>query len=211
MKIKKERRVMMMKNKKWALLFCLFIGLGGVAHAVEERHEDHEALRAMLKTVTEGLNSRNLDAVGPVLSERFSITTVDQKIFTRFSDFKSYFNGLFGGDKPILKSIAFHPDADELTVFLDQNTGISYGSSQDTYNFTDGDVRVMKTRWSATVFKDKGVWKLASLHMGANIFDNPVLEALKKKLCWFAGGALLIGLILGFLIRLITGRSTRTA
>lgn len=185
--------------KQWILLSVLVLGLGRVAQC-EQRHEDHESLRAMLKTVTEAMNKRDLDRLTPLVLDKVAITTLSQKRFTSLAGFKEYFDGLFSGPNPLVKEIVFRPEADELTTFLNANTGVSSGSSNDRYTFANGDVREMMTRWTVTVVKDKGLWKLASLHISGNVLDNPILDALKKKIMLISVVSLAIGFFLGFFI-----------
>ena len=54
----------------------------------EERHDDHEALRALMKKAVEALNTRNFDAIAPSLHKNFTIVTVDNRKFTGLDEFK---------------------------------------------------------------------------------------------------------------------------
>jgi ketosteroid isomerase-like protein len=178
------------------LIFALTLVVSGSALA-EERQEDHDALRAMLRTATEALNSQNFDLIQPLLHENFTIITVDNQKFTTLDDFRTYWNGLFAGDIPLLQRIEVNAVADDLTTFLDESTGVVHGTSRDTYYFTDVGVREMPTRWTAVVQKADGDWKLVKVHFSANILDNPVLDAAKASTIKLAGLALLVGIILG--------------
>jgi ketosteroid isomerase-like protein len=200
-----------MKGSKTLSLLSLgfsFIALAAVfiGAQAQDRKQDHDELRAMLKTMTEAMNSRNIDALAPLFHDKFSITTVDQQVFTNLNDFKTYFNGLFAGDKAPLKSITFNPKADALTEFVGEDVGFVNGASTDTYAFADGDTRVMTSRWTATLHKDNGKWKILTAHIGANIFDNPVLTTLKGWLYKVGAGAGVAGLLLGFALGRLTRR-----
>lgn len=179
----------------------LAFSAGAVA---EERHDDHEALRNILKKGAEALNTRNFDAISPLLHKQFTVVTVDNRKLTTLQDFRNYWNGLFSGDKPLLKKIEAKPIADDLTHFLDENVGVVHGTSDDVYHFQDGDVRTMKTRWTAVVAKEDGAWKLVKLHSSVNLLDNPLLEAAtnaaKRVAMIGAGIGILIGGLAGFLI-----------
>ncbi len=166
----------------------------------QDREKDHEELRALLRTAKEAVNAKNYDALKPLLHEKVSITTIDQKLLTGFDEFKKEFTALFTGDNAPLKSITFNPEADALTEFVGDNIGLSHGTSTDTYVFSDGDTRTMKSRWTATLIKDNGKWKILNLHIGANILDNPVTEAAKGYVSKVGIGAGLGGLVLGFLV-----------
>lgn len=168
-----------------------------------ERDADHAALRDLLKATAEAMNTANLDALDShVMSDGFEVTTVDHKHFTAFKDFKAYWMGMVKGPKAIVKSVKVAPEADQLTEFLAPNVGVCSGHSTDTFTFTDGDVRTMKTRWTAVVKKDGGRWKIARVHFSANMLDNPVLAAVKSG--WINGIAI-GGVILAFLIGAIVG------
>jgi ketosteroid isomerase-like protein len=171
-----------------------------IGASAQDRNRDHDELRALLKTVTDAMNSRNIDALAPLFHEKFSITTVDQQVFTNLSDFKKYFDGLFTGDKPLLKSVTFNPKADALTEFVGEDVGFVHGVSEDSYAFADGDSRQMTSRWTATLHKDNGKWKILNAHIGANLVENPVLTALKGWLYKVGVGAGVAGLLVGFVI-----------
>jgi uncharacterized protein (TIGR02246 family) len=182
-------------------LFLLVLSVvPAAAMAQEARHADHEALRAMLRTATAALNSRNFGAIAPMLTADCSITTVDGKALRGPAAFKAYLDQLYASK---VRSIAFHPAADDLTTFYGEDAGVCAGSSTDTYTFRDGDSRTMSSRWTATVHKDNGVWKVAALHLSANVLDNPVLEATRQRAHLFVAGALIIGLIAGFVLRML--------
>src|SRR5438034_1067934 len=74
------------------VLIALLVALTGSAHAAaEKRHADHEQLRGMLKNVAQALNSRDLDALAPLFSKKFSVVTMDQKRLTSAAEVKDYF------------------------------------------------------------------------------------------------------------------------
>ena len=192
------------------LLLCFIMALVAASAQAEDRQQDHDELRQMLKTATDAMNSKNLDALAPLFYNKFSITTVDQKLFTNLADFKAYYEGLYSGDNAPLKSIMFKPEANALTEFIGDNIGLSHGTSTDTYTFSDGDTRVMTSRWTATVFKDNGKWKILNLHIGADLLANPVVATLKSYVYKAGIGAGLGGLIVGFALAwMLRGRRRR--
>lgn len=195
--------------KTSALSLCFLVSLLSTVSFAQSREQDHEELRALLRAATEAMNAKNFDALSPLFNDQFSITTVDQKLFTSIADFKAYYESLLNGPNAPLKSIAFKPEADDLTVFVGDNIGLSHGTSTDTYNFSDGDTRSMTSRWTATVCKRDGKWKILNIHIGTNLLDNPVLAAAKSYVYKVGAGAAIGGLLVGFLIaRLLRSRKT---
>ncbi len=188
-----------MKRMTFLVVFLFATAL--VASPQEEA--DHEELRAMMRTATQALNAHQIDALAPLMARDFVITTVDGQVFRNLAQFKGYIDGLYGTQ---VQKIEFRPEAAELTKFISADTGLSWGKSTDTYTFKNGNARTMTSHWTATVQRQDGHWKLASLHISANVLDNPVIEAAKRYAWMAAGAALVVGLILGFVLRGITTR-----
>lgn len=187
----------------------VFVSLSGAAIAQDSspgREKDHEALRAVLAKGAEALNTRNLDLIAPLLDPEFTIITVDNRKEVGLEAFKKYYASLFEGPGAMLSKIEVRPVADELTRFLDENDGVVYGTSDETFHFKDGDVRSMKTRWSATVRKEGDVWKLVNVHFSANVLDNPLLAAAKSYAIKLAVGGFAAGLIVGLLLMALLRR-----
>jgi len=186
-------------------LTLLVLGLETPASAQQERSQDHEQLRALLKRGAEALNTRQLDPMAPYLHPEFTLVTVDNRKLKGITELQAYLSELFDGEKATLKSMEVHPDADELTTFLDDNSGIVYGTSNDRYTFSDGDVREMSSRWTAVVQKVGETWKLVSVHFSANVLDNPVIDAVKNtshRMILIVGCVgLAAGLAIGLLLR----------
>lgn len=187
---------------------ALFLISVGTKASAQDRNADHDELRAMLKSVTEAMNTRNLDSIAPLFHSQFTITTVDQQIFTDLPSFKTYFSGLFSGERAVLKSVTFAPTADALTTFVGDNIGLSHGTSTDAYLFADGETRVMTSRWTATLYKENGKWRILNVHIGSNLFDNPVIGALKSWLYKIGAAAGIAGLILGVFLGRIFHRKS---
>ena len=54
-----------------------------------------------------------------------------------------------------------------------------------------------------------GQWRILSLHIGTNFLDNPILDKAESALMTFAGGGLVAGLVLGWLIAFVFTRRKR--
>jgi ketosteroid isomerase-like protein len=189
-----------------SLALSLAAGAFGSAGAQDSRQADHDALRALRAGMTKAINTRDFEGLASALAKEFVLTTVDQQTFRSIAQFRSYWDGLFQGERAVLRRVTVNPEADELTRFVSSEVGIVHGASTDTYEFTDGDTRVMKVRWSAVVQKLDGQWKLVSVHVGTNLFDNPVLDAAKGRARMVAAGALAAGLALGGVVGFLGGR-----
>jgi ketosteroid isomerase-like protein len=176
-----------------------------VAFAAADVHEaDHVALRALRDKAATAINTQDIKALASCFAKDFVFTAVNQTVLTNEAQMQDFFDRMFKSSDALVTSLKSEPTADILTRFVDANTGVCYGSSKDTYTMKSGEVVEMNVRWSATVVKENGEWKVALAHVGTDFLNNPVLDgakALLKKVGVGAGvGGLLVGGILGVMI-----------
>jgi hypothetical protein len=111
---------------------------------------------------------------------------------------------MFHSKSALISSLKTEPKADIPARFIDANTAICYGSSQDIYTLSSGKVVEMDVRWSATVVKENGIWKVALAHVGTDFLDNPVLNGIRgaTKIVGLvaAAGGLVAGLVIGWIV-----------
>ncbi len=91
------------------------------------------------------------------------------------------------------------PTPDDLTILHGGDTAIAFGSSVPHYKY-GGMEFDLDNRWTATLVKEDGQWKLAAYHVSANVLDNSILQLARRSLYWVGGGGLLAGLLLGLLV-----------
>jgi hypothetical protein len=194
-------------NKLIAGMFfaCLVAGIARGAEAEKDK-KDHDELRALLKTFTQAFNSRQIEPLVPYLHKDFSVTMVNQDLVTTPKGMKDYLDKQFTGPGAILKDARIQPEPDIPTIFFEGRFGINRGSSTDTYTLKDGRVFVLKTRWTGTAIKEDGKWKALNAHIGLNIIDNPILDAMERMKWIWAAVAAVIGLVVGALGTLLLKR-----
>jgi hypothetical protein len=96
-------------------------------------------------------------------------------------------------------------EVDDLT-HLYGDTGVATGKSRDQFVLTDGRDFEVNSRWTTTLVKRDGRWKVASFHASTDMFDNPVLHIAIRRTAWWTGASagvvgLLIGTIATWLLR----------
>jgi len=70
----------------------------------------------------------------------------------------------------------------------------------------DGRTFTLKTRWSGAAIYEDGKWKVLTAHVGNNLLDNPILDAMEKMKWIWAAVAAAIGLVVGVLGTLLLKR-----
>ena len=191
-----------------AILVCA--GSGMTASAADENREaDHVALRALRDKVSAAIDKQDIKSLTSCFAKQFAFTAVNQTVLTNEAQVQEFFDRMFRSSEAPLASLKTDAKADILTRFVDANTGTCYGSSKDTYTLKSGKVVEMNVRWSGTVVKEDGQWKVALAHVGTDFLNNPILDAVKGFARNVGVGAGVGGLVVGLVIGGLVGRSRR--
>src|SRR5262249_27402455 len=115
------------------------------------------------------------------------------------------------GPRPGVKRFEPVVTVDELTILHGDSMGIAFGSSRDHYVLADDTEFDVPSRWSATLVRHQGKWKVGSLQVSFNPFDNAVLTAAIRRSYWFVGGAAALGLLVGLVVMWLLRRAPKPA
>ena len=182
----------------WAILITLPMHFFA-QDAEADRKADHEALRGLLGRVTKAVNAQDLKALRACFAKGFVFTTSDQTTITSEEQLDSYYAKMFSGPTALLSSISVAPEATILTSFVGPDVGYCYGTSEDTYKLKAGGEATIPSRWTATLVKENGEWKVLTAHAGINVLENPLMDKAVSMGYKIGAGGLLLGLIVGIL------------
>lgn len=182
-----------------ALILTLSMAAPAAAQPEDPAHEELRSMRAaLLGAITAG----DIERVLPMLDENVVITWQNGEVNRGHAGVKAFFERMgrqsFGGYK-------VPPEPDELTILHGGDTGLSFGRSVGQFNLL-GSSWEFENRWTATLVKRDGQWKLASYHVSWNALDNPLLNAATQSLYPATIVALVAGLLLGVLGMRVWGR-----
>ena len=181
----------------------LSLSLLGVLTAAEpDTMADHQSLRLLLEQATTALNTRHTSDLAPLLAPQATLTFVDQTRCRNATDIEAAFTRWLGPDTD-LASVTFAPKIDGPATIIGA-VALATGMSDDIYQLKNGSSVTVPTSWSATLIKDAGTWRVASLHCGVNLVDNPILTISGQRVAsaWqkIALAALTLGLAIGAVV-----------
>lgn len=184
--------------------------IGGAAEAAaapeptaEQLHDELRALRTAMETA---LNEKDLDALTEHVTPDVVFTTMNGDVVHGPDGIRDYYRKMMEGDDRVVDSITSHFVPDDLSILHGRDVAIAFGSSDDRYVLADGRTFEVAARWTATLFRQDGGWKIAAFHYSTNMFDNPVLDAQRDALIKVGIGALLLVLVVAFLAGRALGR-----
>jgi uncharacterized protein (TIGR02246 family) len=165
----------------------------------------HDELRTLNAGITKAMNENNVDGILSFVHSNVVFTTMNGDVARGHQAIRDYYAKMMTGPNKIVEKVTVNFLADDLTILYQSDTmGVCYGKTQDNYVLTDGTKLDISARWTGTLVKENGKWLVAAFHYSTNMFDNPVLDRLKRLLAGIGVGGTFIGLILGVMI----GRKT---
>jgi ketosteroid isomerase-like protein len=182
-----------------------------VGAAEADREADHAALRQLREKAAAGINNLDAKALASCFAKQFAFTAVTQTVITNEAQAQEFFDRMFRSKDALLTSMKTDPTADIRTRFIDENTGVCYGSTTDTYTLRSGETVMMTNRWSATVVKEDGQWKVALAHVGTDFINSPVVARIASFWRGVTVAAGIGGVVLGLVLGLIAARRKGSA
>ena len=161
---------------------------------------DRQALRELLGKVEAAINENDIAKLRPYLDEKLVITHQNAHVARGIDEVIRYNEQMTKGpDAPIMK-LTTKASIGGPAYFHGDNLAIGYGTAVDRIELRSGQAFSLDVAWSATLVKKEGTWKAAAIHFSTNVLDNAILRAVRKMVWWAAGGGILLGLLIGWLL-----------
>lgn len=195
-------------KKRGFLLVLILSCLNLLAAAADPKIEAaHNELRALRDGLLEAMNKGDIERELTYLHTNVVVTWHNAEVSRGREGVRTYYKRLTSGPEKMVGQFAAEVNVDELTILHGENTGISFGSSLEHFKLTSGRSFDLKGRWTATLVREDGRWLIASLHVSTNLFDNVMLDLVKKRAFAAVAIVVMVGGVIGWLI----GRKRKAA
>lgn len=168
------------------------------------RVEDRQALRTLLDRIEKATSSLDIEGATALMHPDVIVTWQNAEVSKGHEQVRAYYNRMIKGAAPIVKAYSVKATLGGPAVFHGESA-IAWGTTNETYELSDGLKFTLNANWSTTIVKKEGEWKIAALHFSTNLFDNPLLKN-AERLVWIAG---LVGLLAGVLAAWLLSRLLR--
>ena len=170
----------------------------------------HNELRAVRDAMLDAWKRRDIDGVLSHVDPDIVVTWQNGTVNRGPEAIRKFYSEMLVGEGSVLSNIESTFTVDDLSVLHGSDTAVAFGSIHDDMSFKRsataafigaGSKIGLDSRWTATLVRKAGQWKLASYHVSANIFSNPVLALGTKAAGRVAGiGGFAIGAVLALLV-----------
>jgi ketosteroid isomerase-like protein len=186
------------------LLLALFTCGVPISAQEEEHHQDHEALRELRRVYEQAANENNLDLLKPYLHKDFSVVMMSNREFSDFDSLKKQWQ--ITRDEIVGDGTYEMRLEPELSTFLG-DIAIAQGDSKNRVVTGSGEELYFDAKWTAVCVKEEGKWKIFRGHGSLDPFRNEfVTSTVKGLVLKVTAGALIAGLVIGWLLRTWIGR-----
>jgi len=191
--------------RRWLVPVLVCACLGAARPAPQEQAEKenpaHAELRDLKRHVEQAFNNRDIDDLLRYLSKDVILTWQDAEVSRGRDGVRAYYNKMMVGDQRVVDETRSEAAVDDLSSLYGPDTAVSAGDLKQHFKLRNGMEFDLSSRWTATTVKENGRWRIASFHVSANLFDNPVLGVAVRRTGYLVGAvALVVGVALGWLL-----------
>jgi len=163
----------------------------------------HNELRAVKDRLMLAVNTKNSAGLLADVTPDIAFTAINNDTVIGIDNLKAYYDKMLSGSSAFLNDFSISAVPDELSRLYANNTmAVATGRADAMLDLRGGSGMkyTLPLRWTATLSRSNGPWKLAAIHFSADLSDNPYLTALSSFWKWAAAGIGLAGLAIGYFV-----------
>ena len=188
--------------RTWIFILVIPAGLNLPARGAEEIEtapEDpvHNELRTLRAELFDAYEKGEIEQLLKHIHKDAVITWQNGDFNRGRQGLREFYKKMMEGDDRIVENVTSKLTVDDLAIIYGGDVAVGYGKIDDEYHLTDGTDFDLTSRWTATIVKEDDRWVVASFHISANLFDNPILDKVKSYLIYVGIIAVIVGLLLG--------------
>jgi hypothetical protein len=160
---------------------------------------DREQLVAILKDVEASINSQSLEGMVGRMDAAATVVWANAEVSRGPEEILAYYDRMVRGKGRILTKYMTKATLSGPARFLGDGTvAIADGSMEDEFFPVIRGSFKLSSRWTTTVAKIDGEWRVVGLHLSANVFNNVLLDEAKRALLYVGGAGLAAGAALAW-------------
>lgn len=185
---------------KW-LLCCALAARAFAQNAGDPHAADREQLIKIFHEVEGSINAQSLERMSKQIDANGTVVWANAEVSRGPAEVLAYYDRMVKGKDRILEKYLTSAKINgHARFFGNGDVAVADGTMEDEFfPIIRGPFR-LSSKWTATVAKIEGEWKIVSLHLSSNVFNNVLLDDAKAALAYTAGGGLVAGGIIGWFL-----------
>jgi uncharacterized protein (TIGR02246 family) len=183
----------------FALATSTLMQAGAIADPVDPHAADRQALIKVFQEIEAGINDQNIDRMVAQMTPDATVTWLNGEVSRGHDEIRAYYQRMVKGPDRILNKYTTAAKLGAHARFFG-DVAVADGTMQDAFFPVARKPFTLSSNWTSTSAKINGEWKVVSLHLSANVFNNNLLDEAKSAAKLTAAGGALGGLVLAGLI-----------
>lgn len=193
----------------YATVLAALVGPVPMMSQEDLHQQDRQALLKILSDVQAAINAQDIDGMLAQMRPDCTVIWWNAEVSRGQDEIRAYYRRMVQDKGRIISKYTTEAKLGGHARFVGAagDVALAEGSMQDEFFPIIRGPFQLDSRWSATVAKSAGNWKIVSLHLSSNVFTNPLVSELKRSLGYACGAGLIAGLLAGWFI----GRRSKRA
>ena len=173
-----------------ALILPMLLPVNAFAESADPHALDRQALLKVFQEIEGGINDQNVERMVAQMTPDATVTWLNGEISRGHDEIRAYYQRMVKGPERILNKYTTTAKVEQPARFFGE-VAVADGTMQDVFSPVTRKPFVLSSNWTSTSVKINGEWKVVSMHLSANVFNNNLLdEAISTAKLTAAGGAL---------------------
>ncbi len=190
-----------MRSAVAALAAASLYAQGQALPADDPHAEDRKVLLTLFHEIESSINAQDLTRMVKQLDDNATVVWANGEVSRGPAEALAYYDRMVKGKDRILTKYVTSAKLNGHARFVgDGSVAIADGTMEDEFYPVIRGPFKLDSKWTTTVAKINGEWKVISLHLSANVFNNVLLDETKSIIMYAAAGGLVLGAVAGWLL-----------
>ncbi len=170
-----------------------------LADAPDPHAADREALIKVFHEMEAAINDQNVERMIAQMTPDATVTWLNGEVSRGHDQIRAYYQRMVKGPERILDRYTTAAKIGAHARFFG-DVAVADGTMRDSFFPVARAPFQLDSHWSSVSVKVDGQWKVAAMHLSANVFTNDLIDEATSA-AWKTGiGGAIAGLILGVLV-----------
>ena len=177
-----------------------------LADALDPHGADREALIKVFNEMEAAINAQDVERMVAQMTPDATVTWLNGEVSRGHDEIRAYYHRMVQGPDRILDKYTTAAKIGAHARFYG-DVAVADGTMRDSFFPVARGAFQLDSNWTSTSVKIDGQWKVASMHLSANVFTNDLIQEAKSAAVKTGIGGAVIGLILGLAVAWLRKRS----